>query len=260
MKFLYQYRTSDNVRHDGVIKAASREAAFTALKARGIRPGCVVEAPGFFNKLFGKGKRWMAIAVLAIVVALLIWAQKGAVGSVGHTGDSSISGDAAERAGVLDRRQLLGDASVIAHGVESNWSNVFVRASDRFLSEFAQPGAAVRRLPEDKLNSIISELATTHGEVPVVDASELEEIQQIKKIVAGIRNELSEYVSDGGTVAAYVECLYQRQSYENTLRHQAKLVLDRARNQKTQQDYTAEWKRVNTELRAFGLALIPLDE
>ena len=44
MKFLYEYRTSDNVHHDGTINAPDREAAYAALKAQGIRPRCVAVA------------------------------------------------------------------------------------------------------------------------------------------------------------------------------------------------------------------------
>ena len=64
MKFIYQYRTPDNVQHEGTICAATKDAAYDQLRARGVRPGRMVEAPGLFNKLFGKGKRWIAIGAL----------------------------------------------------------------------------------------------------------------------------------------------------------------------------------------------------
>ena len=72
MKFLYEYRTSDNAKHSGTICAGSRDAAYAAIKALGVRPSRVVEAPGFFNKLFGKGKRWIAISLLAAVAVVLV--------------------------------------------------------------------------------------------------------------------------------------------------------------------------------------------
>lgn len=72
MKFNYEYRTSDNKLHEGVVSAASRDDAFAVLKARGIRPGRVTEAPGVFNKLFGKGKRWIAIVALAVALAIAV--------------------------------------------------------------------------------------------------------------------------------------------------------------------------------------------
>ena len=73
MKFLYEYRTSDNAKHSGTICAASRDAAYAAIKELGVRPSRVVEAPGFFNKLFGKGKRWLAIAALGVLVIVAIF-------------------------------------------------------------------------------------------------------------------------------------------------------------------------------------------
>ena len=54
MKYTYAYKTSDGARHEASIEAASRDAAFAALKARGIRPSAVRETPGLANKLFGK--------------------------------------------------------------------------------------------------------------------------------------------------------------------------------------------------------------
>ena len=72
MKFNYEYRTSDNKLHGGVVRAASRDDAFAVLKARGIRPGRVTEASGVFNKLFGKGKRWIAIVALAVALVVAV--------------------------------------------------------------------------------------------------------------------------------------------------------------------------------------------
>ena len=74
MKFNYEYRTSDNKLHNGVVRAANRDDAFAVLKSRGIRPIRVIDSPGFFNKLLGKGKRWTAIVLLALslLAAILI--------------------------------------------------------------------------------------------------------------------------------------------------------------------------------------------
>ena len=102
LRFVYQYRTSDNVVHEGAIGAADREAAFRALRSRGVKPARLEEAPGVFNKLFGKGKRWLAIAVLAALAAFLYFELRE------------------ERA----------------------WSNVFPDPGERFLARYAQPGVS----------------------------------------------------------------------------------------------------------------------
>lgn len=85
MRFLYTYRTSDNVEHEGAISASSRDAAYAALRERGIRAGRVTEAPGFFNKLFGKGKRWLAIGALAVVIGVLAVLLRDAEEAVAET-------------------------------------------------------------------------------------------------------------------------------------------------------------------------------
>lgn len=257
MKFYYQYRTSDNVRHDGEICAPSREAAFALLKAKGIRPGLVEEAPGFFNKLFGKGKRWMAIGALAIVasvLAVMLCRDR-------QRASEMISAGVKVDDGTLDRRQLLGDALVIAKGVESDWGDVFSRKCDRFLAKYVQPGTPVRRLPPSELAVVVEELAATlSGDPLVVEEDDLEEVKQVKRIVAGIRKEMREYVQDGGTVSQYVDCLMQRQQYETSLRSRAKMELDRIRLTRPQSEYMEEWKRINLDLRKVGVALVPMDE
>lgn len=249
MKFVYQYRTSDNVQHRGEIVAASREAAFVALKARGIRPGWMDEAPGFFNKLFGKGKRWLAIGVLSLVSVGLIWTLY----------QIRVATDRKEN-GALDRRQLLGDASVIARGSETDWAGVFTRSSDRFLARYVQPGVPVRLPNSEELEDVLEELGSTMSDSILPEPADLDEMKQVKRIVAGIRQELAEFVRDGGTVKQYVDRLVQRQQYETVLRNRAKKGLADVRQSQSHEAYIEEWKRVNLELRKFGLALIPLVE
>ena len=60
VRFVYQYRTHDNAVRSGEVSAADRDAAYRALKEKGIRPSRLEEAPGLANKIFGKGKRWIA--------------------------------------------------------------------------------------------------------------------------------------------------------------------------------------------------------
>jgi type II secretory pathway component PulF len=45
LKFTYQYKTSDGVRHSGVHAARSREAVYDELRAKGIKAFGVEPAP-----------------------------------------------------------------------------------------------------------------------------------------------------------------------------------------------------------------------
>ena len=73
MLFNYEYRTSGNEPRRGSLRARTRDDVYAELKARGIRPSRVFEAPGFLNKLFGKGKRWLAILALGTVLTLTLY-------------------------------------------------------------------------------------------------------------------------------------------------------------------------------------------
>ena len=80
MKFSYVYRTSDGIRREGVIEAATRDAAFATLRAKGIRPMKVFSLSG--SKANGEErivtrKRFVfAALVLGILVgaAVAVWA------------------------------------------------------------------------------------------------------------------------------------------------------------------------------------------
>ena len=245
MKFTYEYRTSDNVRHSGIIDASDREAAFAALKSRGIRPGCVAEAPGFFNKLFGKGKRWMVIAALSVVV--VIFAVVGV----------SLKSELEETAFTFDnttRRQLLGDAAVIELGTKSGWSDVFAEKGERYLAGFAIPGVAVGR-------SAVSAADVEASLSRKIAASENDsiEVRQIKAMVEGIKDELREYLSDGGKVEGFMTRLAQRQSDEVRYFQRASREVESAKAQKRPDSQVMDlWKRRNDELRLMGIMPIPM--
>ena len=235
MKFVYQYRTPDNRLHRATVRAASKEAAYALLKARGVNPGRVEEAPGFFNKLFGKGKRWLAIAVLALVAAALavVLLENRRVAS--------------EQDLYEDRSQIYGDPFVLSECEAAGWTNVFASAFDCHLARYAVPGKraeavfAVGRLPVPSL------------EPSPVSPSDLAEIAQMKRMVNGIKRELSEYVAAGGTVEKYL--------WRLNIRQQAEVgILTRTRQELLRTDDPAVWRRRNSELRAMGLPMVEMPD
>lgn len=202
MKFVYEYRTSDNAKHNGVICASDREAAYAELKKKGIRPSRFAEAPGLFNKIFGKGKRWIAIFALA---ALAVCSLRFAL----HTKQ-----DAFRTNEVFDsarRRQIIGDPAIIEEGVRNGWSEIFTLEGDRFLASFAIPGipAAVRSTTEDEIRKALDAPRQSAGS----NAVSLEE-RQIRAIVDGMKDELRTFIADGGSIRQYGRLLVQRQEDE----------------------------------------------
>lgn len=244
MKFLYEYRTSDNVRHTGTIQAPDRETVFAKLKVLGIRPGSVTEAPGFFNKLFGKGKRWLAISVLAVLCLVL-----GVV--VFRTSPSALAN--------LDfgtRRQVIGDTAIIEKGIRTGWSEVFPGEGERFLASFAIPGvpAGQRSTSEDEIKASLSRRIEATGADGI-------EAQQIKAMVEGMKQELREYLAAGGSIVDYGARLVRRQEEELSYYNRAKTEIENAKKSGMAEEQLAElWEKRNAALRRMGVKLVSLPE
>ena len=248
MKFIYEYKTSDNKTHTGVVNAVDRQSAFAKLRRSAIRPSKMSEAPGFFNKLFGRGKRWIAITVLGMTVVLVL--VRGRFAPPAY--DSGLLNSIDSKT----RRQVIGDAAVIDEGIRSGWSSVFSSEGDRFLASFAIPGvpAAVSKSTVGNVSNAMVRV------VAPVDGDGIE-ARQIKAIVAGIKDELREYLSDGGTIAEYAQELVRRQEVEIGYYQRAKREIETARNEKRSQRQIRDLiKQRNDMLRKMGIKLIVEEE
>ena len=248
MRFTYQYRTPDNKSHTGVINAASRDAAFAALKAQGIRPGRVEEAPGFFNKLFGKGKRWIAICVLAVVAGLSFFYAFRTKRTIMESNSSALS-----------RRQIYGDPALMEKLESENYASVFEMEGDRLLANFAQPAQVNsfvgelyrnRNLRAEKSKSL--ELLIPHPSSLIPLPSDSREVQELKRIVLWMHGELTAYLANGnGTPESYVRRLCERQAQEAQIYNLAKVELEKEKD-------PAVWEKRNATLRAIGAPTIPM--
>lgn len=233
MKFSYQYRTSDNVCHSGIISAADRDAAFDALKREGLKPFGLAEVPGTFNLVFGKGKRWIAIALLALALVLsVVFAFVFREPLPSH---------------VSDRCQIYGDPSVLEEFERTGFSKVFTHPGERYLACYARPGVVVNvpkdLKPQDMMGALQSEV--------VISKDDPREVRELKAIVNGLKVELRTYLSDGvGTPEKYAKRLIERQERESEIYNQAVVDLRAETNEAVRAGR-------NTALRAMGLRTIP---
>ena len=251
MKFLYEYRTKDNVRHTGTITAASRDAVYTTLKAQGIKPGRVEEAPGFFNKLFGKGKRWIAILVLGALCLML-----GAVAMRFRSEAESAPVEIANAILGTTRRQPIGDIAIIEKGVRTGWAEVFEHEGERFLASFEIPG-----VPAGQRNTKVEEIEAALARR--VDASEADTIEarQIKAMVEGMKEELRRFLAKKGTIVEYGHRLVQRQEEELGYYNRAKAEIENAKKSGMPDAQLTElWEKRNDSLRRMGIKLVPLPD
>lgn len=72
MKYTYAYKTSDGVRHEDSMNAASREEVFAALRKQGIKAIKVVAADGSKANGEVRGVRKRAVAALVGVAAVCV--------------------------------------------------------------------------------------------------------------------------------------------------------------------------------------------
>lgn len=254
MKFLYEFRTSDNVRHDGVVSAASRDAAFSLLKSQGIRPSRLSEAPGFANKLLGKGKRWLAIgtlSVLTLIMAVMLIRYRYDLESA-----PPISKDIADSLLSNTRRQLIGDGALIDYCIRNGWSNVFDGEGERFLASFAIPGvdAGQRNTTEEELCAALKRRVDVRPDDGI-------EVRQIKAMVEGMKEEARKFIAAGGSAVLYGQKIVERQEAEKRYFSFAKSELERAVGEgRSQVEIEVLWGKLNSQLRQMGIRSLPLPD
>lgn len=246
MKFIYEYRTSDNSRHTGVVCASSRDSAYSLLKKQGIKPSRLADAPGLANLVIGKGKRWIAIVLLAVLVCSLAFVilSGGSDDGVIYSFDSKL------------RRQPIGDAAIIDQGVRTGWESVFSEEGERFLASFAVPG-----VPAGLRNTSVQEIEKALSRRVEVLGSDGIEARQIKSMVEGMKEELRQFLAQGGSIKRYGEKLVRRQEEEIGYYNRAKNEIECAQKSgmsKTQLE--ALWENRNASLRAMGVKLVTMPE
>lgn len=254
MKFEYEYRTKENELKRGTISAADRDGVYAALKEKGIRPSRVDEAPGVWNKVFGKGKRWIAISVLSSLCFVLSWGLYLLLHEVKEVKEEvAIVTLPFED---MTRRQLIGDTMVIEKGIRDGWSEVFEGEGERFLAGFAVPGVqvSVRNTSEDEITAALKR--KIH-----VETKDGLEARQIKALVEGMKEELREFIKDGGTIKEYGAALVARQEQEIAYYTRAKNEIDQLKaNGASEDELYQVWEDRNNKLRSMGIKLVSFPE
>ena len=253
MKYTYAYKTSDGVRHEASMNAASRDEVFAALRKQGIKAIKVVAADGSKanGEIHGVRKRVVAVLVALVAVGVGIIAYLSGTRSSGDLGGSVATAFATGQ----DRRQVIGDAAIIEKGIRNGWSDVFTLEGERFLASFAIPGvkAGQRNTSEKEFSAALEHKCT------VVDSDSLE-ARQIKAMVEGMKNEACRYIAAGGTIVEYGKRLTERQDAEIAVYNRVKADIEKARAAMTEADFMTYWEKRNDELRNLGIKTVGLSD
>ena len=258
--------------------AASREAVFVALRARGIKAIKVTAADGSKanGEVRGVKKRTIAAAVVgvAVVTAILTVVIRST-----PTPSTYTSGDE-----VAPRHQIYGDPVLVERFKRGDFGTALTNRADRMLAWFAQPGKLMcpkgtdpRRCAADfasfwhgvsdtlcQLGDCDGRDAHRPGDCDGRDAhrpsdcdgrdahrpSDSREVRELKQIVNGMRQELRDYLANGnGTPKSYWRRLLERTQEEMR-------IYERTRRELENEKSEAVWEEKNEALRRLGLRTI----
>jgi hypothetical protein len=230
------------VRCSGVINAPDRDSVYTLLKKQGIRPASVTEAPGLFNKIFGKGKRWIAIAVLALISIFLAFSLMFGIGQEAKSNNYS----------PMPRHQVYGDPAFMDSLERDGYKEVVLSPGDRVLVRFAIPGRFVRVPSPEERMLWIEALSVLSTNMPSFNVeSDRREIQELRRIILDMRLEYKAYLANGvGTPETFLRRLFERQNREMSIRERVRIVLKDEKKHEV-------FEQRNEALRRLGLATVP---
>ena len=246
MKYTYAYKTNDGIRHEDAMDASSREEVFEALRARGIKAIKVVAADGSKANGEVRGVRKRVVVALVALVATVA----GVVAYIGGERTAAANGGGAVDRALTSgtRRQVIGDVAIIEKGIRTGWSEAFEREGDRFLASFAIPGvpAGQRSTSEEEMRRALE------GKVAPQPADPIE-VQQIKAMVEGMKEEARRYIAAGGTIVDYGKRLVERQEAEIAIYNRVKGEIEKIRDTMPPAAFETYLEERNDELRNLGI-------
>jgi hypothetical protein len=246
LKYTYAYKTSDGIRHEDSMNASSREEVFEALRARGIKAIKVVAADG--SKANGEVRGVRKRVVVALVALVAVGA--GVVAYIGGERTASANGGGAVDRALTSgtRRQVSGDVAIIEKGIRTGWSEVFEREGDRFLASFAIPGvpAGQRSTSAEEMRRALEGKVAPQPTDPI-------EVQQIKAMVEGMKEEARRYIAAGGSPVGYGRRLVERQEAEIAIYNRVKNEIETIRKTMAEDAFESYLEERNDELRNLGI-------
>ena len=239
MRFGYSYKTPDAVWHEDEIDAKDRESVFQSLKSKGVRPIKVWE-----KERRPASKRWIAIGVLSALVVILAvslartrrMVADAAVGSA-EIADSSI-------------RHFIPGLSLSA----DNLARLFAHPSERCLALYAFPGEAVQT-PEFS-DTLAADFADAMNLPVLLSAADTEAERELRRIVAGMKEELVRYTRIGGGVRDYLRMLDARQKSEVAHRERTVSEYERKAKSATAEESAVLVEKADESLRVMGMRAI----
>lgn len=155
------------------------------------------------------------------------------------------------------RGQLRGTEARIERAKARGDRRIFVHDSECYLSNFAIPGEQVPPTPFEQ--DMVEDLMKALDEPITVDMNEDSEADiQMKNIVQGMKDEIKEYLKNGGTIEVYLAELQKRQDREANYYSEAFAMVNKSAKEDDPAMAYELWKRTNEHLQKQGIRTMPL--
>lgn len=232
--WVYSWKSSDGVRHEDTIEAPTREAAFASLRGRGVKPIKVTQRVRPIDRVLSGLSRTAMLVVVAAVAAVAAFTFARRAETVPKEADVAghPPGAMVRTAMPLPRRQV--DLSGIDLG------SVFAYKGEAYLCRYAAPGVVRDGAPPEPPD----DLAASLGKPIAIEPGDSPAVVEIKRVVAGIKEDVSLFLANGKSPASVAEWLELRQQMEADFRRQ--LIGGRGRDARSK-------AAINAKLRAMGL-------
>lgn len=221
MKYSYVYKTSDGTRHVGLIEAGTRDAAFAALRADGIRPIKVLSMDGTKAngeiRIYGIRKSAVAALVLAVSgIATIIGLSLGRfIAFQDERHDAKTDGRAGEPLTSLPRQQIGGLAAETLMGPD-------VSDVERFLAKVAQPARPAVFRREETSQGMARRLVAFLDAPVSVSPGASPKLVELKRIIKGLQDEARLILASGRSALEVLQYFADRQKME--IEHRKRIV------------------------------------
>ena len=155
------------------------------------------------------------------------------------------------------RAQLRGTEARIERAKAHGDRRIFVHDSECYLSNFAIPGEQVPPTPFEQ--DMVDDLMKALDEPINIDMAEDTETDiQMKNIVQGMKDEIKEYLKNGGKIEDYLSELQKRQDREASYYSEAFALVNKSAKEDDPAMAYELWKKTNEHLQSQGIRTMPL--
>lgn len=252
--WVYTWKSSDGLRHEGEMSAPNKDAVYVALREKGIRAIKVTERIQPIVKKGFKGLRKRELVFLMLCsLSLAGFAWYMAVRSATQKDEAVLTTRMIEQ---TNKQSISSGVIQLAQPRPRKWldlpvgfspTNVFTHPHEIYLSRYALPGVTPRVALDTSYTELpVQDFYDNLNAGIVIDASDDLAVAELKRIVAGMKEDAKKYLTMPDGIKKLGMWLDERQTMEASYREQYALRVQRG--ELTKDDVNAIFSAMGLEL------------